>query len=46
MARGLISWLDQMVRYLEAIETVAKALGKGEAAKEAGQRKRQAETSL
>jgi archaea-specific helicase len=26
----LINWLDQMVRYLEAIEAVAKVLGKGE----------------
>ncbi|OQB25090.1 MAG: hypothetical protein BWY13_00645 [Euryarchaeota archaeon ADurb.Bin190] len=39
----LINWLDQMVRYLEAIEAVAKVLGKGEAAKEAGERKRRVE---
>jgi len=31
------------VRYLEAIEAVAKVLGKGEAAKEAGERKRRVE---
>jgi helicase len=29
----LINYLDQIVRYLEAIEAVAKVLGKGEAAK-------------
>jgi len=39
----LINWLDQMVRYLEAIEALAKVLGKGEAAKEAGERKRRVE---
>ena len=39
----LINWLDQIVRYLEAIEAVAKVLGKTEAAKEAGERKRRVE---
>lgn len=39
----LINWLDQMVRYLEAIEAVAKVLGKSEAAREAGERKRRVE---
>jgi archaea-specific helicase len=39
----LINWLDQMVRYLEAIGTVAKVLGKTEAAKEAEGRKRRIE---
>ena len=39
----LINWLDQMVRYLEAVEAVAKVLGKTEAAKEAGERKRRVE---
>ena len=39
----LINWLDHMARYLEAIEAVAKVLGKGEAAKEAGERKRRVE---
>jgi len=39
----LINWLDQMVRYLEAIEAVARVLGKTEAAKEAGERKRRVE---
>lgn len=39
----LINWLDQMVRYLEAIEAVARVLGKGEAAKEAGDRKKKVE---
>ncbi|VVB70587.1 Uncharacterised protein [uncultured archaeon] len=39
----LINWLDQMVRYLEAIEAVARVLGKGEAAKEAGERKKRVE---
>ena len=36
----LINWLDHMARYLEAIEAVAGVLGKGEAAKEAGERNR------
>ena len=36
----LINWLDQMAMYLEAIEAVMKMLGKGEAAKEAGERNR------
>lgn len=36
----LINWLDQMARYLEAIEAVAEVLGKGEAVKEAGERNR------
>lgn len=31
----LINWLDQMVRYLEAIEALARVLGKAEAEKEA-----------
>ena len=35
----LINWLDQMVRYLEAIESVARVLGKEAAAKEAAERK-------
>jgi helicase len=39
----LINWLDQMVRYLEAIEAVARVLGKEAAAKEAGERKRRVE---
>jgi len=39
----LINWLDQMVRYLEAIEAVAKVLGRTEAAREAGERKRRVE---
>jgi helicase len=39
----LINWLDQMVRYLEAIEAVARVLGKTEAAKEAAERKRRVE---
>lgn len=39
----LINYLDQIVRYLEAIESVAKVLGKTEAAKEAGERKRRVE---
>ncbi len=39
----LINWLDQMVRYLEAIETVARVLGKDAAAKEAGERKKRVE---
>jgi len=39
----LINWLDQIVRYLEAIEAVARVLGKTEAAKEAGERKRRVE---
>jgi len=39
----LIGWLDQMVRYLEAIEAVAKVLGKNDAAKVAGECKRHVE---
>jgi len=39
----LINWLDQMVRYLEAIESVARVLGKEAAAKEAGERKKRVE---
>jgi helicase len=39
----LINYLDQIVRYLEAIESVAKVLGKTETAKEAGERKRRVE---
>jgi len=39
----LINWLDQMVRYLEAIEAVARVLGKEAAAKEAGERKKRVE---
>ena len=39
----LINWLDQMVRYLEAIESVARVLGKEGAAKEAGERKKRVE---
>ncbi|HWQ19877.1 MAG TPA: DUF5814 domain-containing protein [Methanotrichaceae archaeon] len=33
----LINFLDQMVRYLEAIEAVSRVLGKGEVSKEAGE---------
>ena len=33
----LINWLDQIVRYLEAIEAVARVVGKAEAAKVAGE---------
>ncbi|MCK9440578.1 MAG: DUF5814 domain-containing protein [Methanothrix sp.] len=36
----LINWLDQMVRYLEAIESVARVLGKEAAAREAAERKK------
>jgi archaea-specific helicase len=39
----LINWLDQMVRYLEAIESVARVLGREAAAKEAGERKKRVE---
>lgn len=39
----LINWLDQIVRYLEAIEAVARVMGKAEAAKEAGERKKKVE---
>jgi helicase len=39
----LINWLDQMVRYLEAIEAVARVLGREKAAKEAGERKKKVE---
>jgi len=39
----LINWLDQMVRYLEAIESVARVLGKESAAKEAAERKKRVE---
>ncbi len=39
----LINWLDQMVRYLEAIEAVARVLGREAAAKEAGERKKRVE---
>lgn len=39
----LINWLDQMVRYLEAIEAVAKVLGKTEAAQEAGETRKKVE---
>lgn len=39
----LIGWLDQMVRYLEAIEAVAKVLGKTDAAKVAGECKKHVE---
>ncbi len=39
----LINWLDQMVRYLEAIEALARVLGKTEAAKEAGEGKKRVE---
>jgi superfamily II helicase len=39
----LINWLDQTVRYVEAIEAVARVLGKGEAAKEARERKKRVE---
>jgi len=39
----LINWLDQMVRYLEAIETVARVLGKEAMALEAGERKKRVE---
>jgi helicase len=36
----LINWLDQMVRYLEAIESVARVLGKEKSAREAAERKK------
>jgi helicase len=39
----LINYLDQMVRYLEAIGSVARVLGKMEAAKEAEERKKRIE---
>jgi archaea-specific helicase len=39
----LINWLDQMVRYIEAIEAVARVMGEAEAAKEAGERKKKVE---
>jgi helicase len=39
----LINWVDQMVRYLEAIESVARVLGREAAAKEAGERKKRVE---
>jgi helicase len=39
----LINYLDQMVRYLEAIEAVARVLGKTEAAKSAREQKRRVE---
>lgn len=39
----LINYLDQIVRYLEAIESVAKVLGKNEAAREAGVVRRRVE---
>ena len=39
----LINWLDQIVRYLDAIEAVARVLGKTEAAKEAEEMSRKVE---
>lgn len=39
----LINYLDQIVRYLEAIESVAKVLGKTEAAKDAGEMRKKVE---
>jgi helicase len=39
----LINYLDQIVRYLEAIEAVAKVLSKAEAAKEAGEMRKRVE---
>lgn len=39
----LINYLDQIVRYLEAIESVAKVLGKADVAKEAGEMKKRIE---
>ena len=39
----LINWLDQMVRYLEAIEAVARVLGREAVAKEASERKTRVE---
>ena len=39
----LINYLDQMVRYLEAIGSVAKVLGKMDAAKEAEVRNKRIE---
>lgn len=39
----LINWLDQIVRYLEAIETVAKVMGKTDAAKGAGEMRKKVE---
>jgi helicase len=39
----LINYLDQIVRYLEAIEAVARVLGKNEAAKDAGEMRKRIE---
>ena len=39
----LINWLDQIVRYLEAIEAIARVMGKADAAKDAGERKKKVE---
>ena len=39
----LINYLDQIVRYLEAIEAVARVLGKAEDAKEAGEMRKRIE---
>jgi helicase len=39
----LINWLDQMVRYLEAVEAVARVLGREKVAKEAAERKAKVE---
>jgi helicase len=39
----LINWLDQMVRYLEAIEAVAKVLDRMEESKEAARWKKRIE---
>ena len=39
----LINWLDQIVRYLEAIESVARVMGKADASKDAGERKKRLE---
>ncbi len=39
----LINFLDQIVRYLEAIESVARVLGKTEAMKEAGEMRKRVE---
>jgi helicase len=39
----LINYLDQIVRYLEAIEALARVIGKGDAAKEAGEMRRRIE---
>ena len=39
----LAALLDQIVRYLEAIEAVSRVMDKAEAAKDAGERKKKVE---